>query len=144
MPRTLPTPRPIAAPATAADLGTRRFLFVTGKGGVGKTTFCAALAQALAAQGKRVLVAMPQAKERLSALLGTPPLTSEIALLSPNIWAVNLSPERALYEYGEMILKVKALAKAVFDNKYTRTFFRATPGLYEWAMLGKAWFHTTE
>ncbi len=57
---------------------------------------------------------------------------------------MNLAPERALYEYGEMILKVKALARAVFDNKYTRTFFRATPGLYEWAMLGKAWFHTTE
>jgi anion-transporting ArsA/GET3 family ATPase len=133
-----------AAAGTAAELGTRRFLFVTGKGGVGKTTFCAALGLALAAQGKRVLVAMPQGKERLSALLGTPPLTSEIAQVGNNLWAVNLAPERALYEYGEMILKVKALAKAVFDNKYTRTFFRATPGLYEWAMLGKAWFHTTE
>jgi energy-coupling factor transporter ATP-binding protein EcfA2 len=145
MTRTPSTPRPSAAStSTAAELGTRRFLFVTGKGGVGKTTFCAALALALAAQGKRVLVAMPQGKERLSALLGTPPLTSEIAQVGKNLWAVNLAPERALYEYGEMILKVKALAKAVFDNKYTRTFFRATPGLYEWAMLGKAWFHTTE
>ena len=145
MTRTTSTPRPTAAStSTAAELGTRRFLFVTGKGGVGKTTFCAALALSLAAQGKRVLVAMPQGKERLSALLGTPPLTSEIAQVGKNLWAVNLAPERALYEYGEMILKVKALAKAVFDNKYTRTFFRATPGLYEWAMLGKAWFHTTE
>ena len=144
MTRNPSTPRPSASSSTAAELGTRRFLFVTGKGGVGKTTFCAALALALAAQGKRVLVAMPQGKERLSALLGTPPLTSEIAQVGNNLWAVNLAPERALYEYGEMILKVKALAKAVFDNKYTRTFFRATPGLYEWAMLGKAWFHTTE
>lgn len=145
MTRPLPTPRPSPASAsTAAELGSRRFLFVTGKGGVGKTTFCAALALALAGQGKRVLVAMPQGKERLSALLGSPPLTSEIAQVGNNLWAVNLAPERALYEYGEMILKVKALAKAVFDNKYTRTFFRATPGLYEWAMLGKAWFHTTE
>jgi anion-transporting ArsA/GET3 family ATPase len=144
MTRTPSTPRPSASSSTAAELGTRRFLFVTGKGGVGKTTFCAALGLALAAQGKRVLVAMPQGKERLSALLGSPPLTSEIAQVGKNLWAVNLAPERALYEYGEMILKVKALAKAVFDNKYTRTFFRATPGLYEWAMLGKAWFHTTE
>lgn len=144
MTRNTSTPRPSASSSTAAELGTRRFLFVTGKGGVGKTTFSAALALALAAQGKRVLVAMPQGKERLSALLGSPPLTSEIAQVGNNLWAVNLAPERALYEYGEMILKVKALAKAVFDNKYTRTFFRATPGLYEWAMLGKAWFHTTE
>ncbi len=144
MTRNLSTPGSSAAASTATELGTRRFLFVTGKGGVGKTTFCAALGLALAAKGKRVLVAMPQGKERLSALLGTPPLTSEIAKVGHNLWAVNLAPERALYEYGEMILKVKAVAKAVFDNKYTRTFFRATPGLYEWAMLGKAWFHTTE
>lgn len=144
MTRNLSTPHVSAAMSTSAELGSRRFLFITGKGGVGKTTFSAALALSLAAQGKRVLVAMPLAKERLSALLGTKPLTPEIAELRENLWAVNLSPERALYEYGEMIIKVKAVARAVFDNKYTRTFFRATPGLYEWAMLGKAWFHTTE
>jgi anion-transporting ArsA/GET3 family ATPase len=61
-----------------------------------------------------------------------------------DVWAVNLSPELALREYGEMILKVGPLARAIFENRYTKTFFRATPGLYEWAMLGKAWFHTTE
>jgi anion-transporting ArsA/GET3 family ATPase len=137
---------PDAPPAatTARELGTRRFLFITGKGGVGKTTFSGALGLALAAQGKRVLVAMAHTKERLSALIGTRPIGDEIMELAPNLSAINLSPEKALREYGEMVLKVKAVAKAVFDNKYTKTFFRATPGLYEWAMLGKAWFHTTE
>jgi anion-transporting ArsA/GET3 family ATPase len=134
----------LAKTTLAAELGTRRFLFVTGKGGVGKTTFCGALALSLAARGKRVLVAMTQTKERLSAILGSKPIGDQIMEVSSNIWAVNLSPEVALREYGEMVLKVKAVAKAVFDNKYTKTFFRATPGLYEWAMLGKAWFHTTE
>src|SRR3954469_25382264 len=122
-----------AGPADAR--GERRFLFVTGKGGVGKTTFSGALALALAAQGKRVLVAMAHTKERLSAILGTRPIGDTIVEASPNIWAVNLSPELALREYGEMMLKVKAVARAVFENRYTKTFFRATPGLYEWAML---------
>lgn len=125
-------------------LADRRFLFVTGKGGVGKTTVSGALALALAARNKRVLIAMCHTKERLSAILGTKPIGDEIMQVGDRVWAVNLSPERALREYGEMILKVKALARAVFENKYTKTFFRATPGLYEWAMLGKAWFHTTE
>jgi len=137
-------PRPRVVESTAEELGRRRFLFVTGKGGVGKTTFSGALALALAARGKRVLVAMCHAKERLSAILGTPPIGQEVTQVSEKVWAVNISPELALREYGEMVLKVGALARAVFENKYTRTFFRATPGLYEWTMLGKAWFHTTE
>jgi anion-transporting ArsA/GET3 family ATPase len=126
------------------DLGRRRFLFVTGKGGVGKTTFSAALAVALAARGKRVLVALCNTKERLSAIMGTPPIGDEVVRLADNIWSVNISPEKALAEYGAMVLKVRAVANAVFDNRYTKAFFRAVPGLYEWAMLGKAWFHTTE
>jgi anion-transporting ArsA/GET3 family ATPase len=32
----------------------------------------------------------------------------------------------------------------LFDNKYVRTFFRAVPGMQEWSLLGKAWWHTTE
>jgi len=126
------------------ELGRRRFLFVTGKGGVGKTTFSAALAVALAREGKRVLVALCNTKERLSAVMGTKPIGDEIMQLSPGVWGVNISPDKALTEYGEMVLKVRTVASAVFDNRYTKAFFRAVPGLYEWAMLGKAWFHTTE
>ncbi len=126
------------------DLGRRRFLFITGKGGVGKTTFSAALAVALAREGKRVLVALCNTKERLSAIMGTKPIGDDLMPLTEGVWAVNISPEKALVEYGEMVLKVRSVAHAVFDNRYTKSFFRAVPGLYEWAMLGKAWFHTTE
>ena len=126
------------------DLGKHRFLFVTGKGGVGKTTVSAALATAMASRGKRVLIAMCHTKERLSAILGTPPIGDQVVSVAPGIWAVNMKPEVALREYGEMVIKVKAISNAVFSNQYITAFFRAVPGLYEWAMLGKAWFHTTE
>jgi anion-transporting ArsA/GET3 family ATPase len=127
-----------------AALDDRRFLFVTGKGGVGKTTVCAALALAMAGRGKRVLVAMCGPHERLSALLGRPPIGHDIAEVGERVWATKIEPERAVQEYGEMVLKVRAVARAVFENRYTAGFFRAVPGLYDWAMLGKAWFHTTE
>jgi len=126
------------------QLGSRRFLFVTGKGGVGKTTVTAALALALAARGKRVLVALCDAHERLSAILGTTPIDHEIAELIPGVWATRIEPARAMREYGALVLKVRTLARAVFDNRYTKAFLRAVPGLYEWAQLGKAWYHTTE
>jgi anion-transporting ArsA/GET3 family ATPase len=130
--------------ASIPNLESRRFLFVTGKGGVGKTTLSAALALSLAARGRRVLIAMCHTKERLSAILGTPPVGNQVTRLAPGVWGVNIDPELALTEYGHLVLKVRSLTNAVFNNRYTKTFFRAVPGLHEWAMLGKAWFHTTE
>ncbi len=136
-PATTPLPKP-------AGLETKRFLIVTGKGGVGKTTVCAAEALALAAKGKRVLVCMCNAKERLSAMFGSELIGSDIKNVANNVWAVNMDPELALAEYGMMALHSKTAFKLLFDNKYVRTFFRAVPGMSEWTMLGKAWWHTTE
>jgi len=132
------------AKSVAEELGTRRFLFVTGKGGVGKTTVCAALSLALAARGKRVLVTMCNAKERLSSILGTRPIGHDVVEVAPNVFAVNMLPERALQEYGAMVIKSETVAKLIFESKIVSAFFRAVPGLFEWSMLGKAWFHTTE
>jgi len=127
-----------------STLADKRFVLVTGKGGVGKTTVCAAEALALAAKGKRVLVAMCNAKERLSVMLGVPPIGSDVVKVADDVWAVNIEPERALEEYGTLVLHSRALYKTLFDNRYVRVFLRAVPGMHEWAMLGKAWWHTTE
>ncbi|HHH10955.1 MAG TPA: anion-transporting ATPase, partial [Sorangium sp.] len=125
-------------------LDSRRFLFVTGKGGVGKTTVCAALALALAGRGKRVLIAMTGVQERLSSLLGSAAIGHDIQRVATNVWASKMEPEQAMEEYGLLVLKVRALSRRLFDNKYTNGFFRAVPGLFDWALLGKAWYHTTE
>ena len=127
-----------------SPLDRRRFLFVTGKGGAGKTTVSAALALALAAQGKRVLLSTSGAKERVSELVGGPPLTTSISPLTDNIWGVLLTPEVALREYGALVLGSEKLVKVLFDNKYVEGFFNGAPGLREWALLGKAWYHATE
>jgi anion-transporting ArsA/GET3 family ATPase len=129
------------AMSTLAD---KRFVLVTGKGGVGKTTLCAAEALALSAKGKRVLVAMCNAKERLSTMLGSPPIGPRVAQVADNVWAVNMRPDEALEEYGTLVFHSRALYRALFDNRYVRAFLRAVPGMQEWSMLGKAWWHTTE
>lgn len=125
-------------------LSDRRFLFVTGKGGVGKTTVTAALALSLAEQGKRVLVAMCGAHERLSAILGTPSIGHDMVEVRERIWATKIDPDRAMEEYGQLVIQVRALTRIVFDNDVTRSLFRAIPGIHGWAMLGKAWYHSTE
>jgi anion-transporting ArsA/GET3 family ATPase len=122
----------------------RRFLFITGKGGVGKTTMTAALATALAARGLRVLVTVCGVKERLSTLLDAPPLTASITVLRENVWGVRLVSEVALREYGTLKLRNRVLVDAIFDSKYVSGFLSGTPGLKEWSLLGKAWYHATE
>jgi anion-transporting ArsA/GET3 family ATPase len=126
------------------SLETRRFVFVTGKGGAGKTTLTAALALALAARGKKVLVATSRAQHRLAELLGSGAFTTEIQPIGENLWGVYLVPEVALREYGALVLKSRRLVTLLFDNRYAEGFFHGAPGLREWALLGKAWFHTTE
>ncbi len=121
-----------------------RFVFVTGKGGVGKTSVAAARAIAYAKEGKRVLIAMCNAKERLSDLFASAPIGADIVVVAPNISAVNMDPARAMEEYGMLALRSKMLYGILFDNKFVRAFFKAVPGIQEWTLLGKAWFHTTE
>jgi anion-transporting ArsA/GET3 family ATPase len=126
------------------DFLARRFLFVTGKGGVGKTTVVAALAERFAREGKRVLVAETSPKERISTLFGRGSLPTQITELSPRLFGVLLDADVALKEYGTLVLKSERLVGALFDNKLVRGFFHGAPGLKEWAALGKAWYHSTE
>jgi anion-transporting ArsA/GET3 family ATPase len=121
-----------------------RFLFVTGKGGVGKTTVCAALARRFAQDGRRVLLAVSGSEQRFSTLLGARAIGPTISEVAPRISAVLLKPEVAFREYGTLVLKSERLANALFDNKYVQGFLRGAPGLKEWAMLGKAWYHAIE
>jgi len=122
----------------------RRFLFVTGKGGVGKTTVCAALGSALAQAGRRVLIATAGAEERLSAVLDVPPIGGQVVEVQPNLYGVFITPREAMSEYGAMVLKSRLAYTPLFDNKYVTNFFEAVPGLREWAVLGRSWYLANE
>ncbi len=135
---------PVPAANLVANPLARRFLFVTGKGGVGKTTVVAALASRLSREGRRVLVAETRKKEHLSALFGRANLPTQITELSPRLFGVLLDADVALKEYGALVLKSERLVAALFDNKLVHGFFQGAPGLKEWAALGKAWYHSTE
>jgi len=122
-----------------------RFVILSGKGGVGRTTVAAALARAAAARGKRVLIAQTDAVERLGHMLGHPtPVPAHVTPLVAGIWAVNMTPRESLHEYALMVLRYEAVYRALFDNRFVRGFLSAIPGLDAHAMLGKAWWHTTE
>ena len=122
----------------------KRLLVVAGKGGVGRTTVAAALAAAAARHGKRVLLCQTKSKERLSTLFGVPEVGTDIVRLRERLYAVNMTPRAALREYGAMVLRSEFVAKQVLENKVSRTFLKAVPGLEDYAMLGKVWFHAVD
>jgi anion-transporting ArsA/GET3 family ATPase len=122
----------------------RRFILVVGKGGVGRSTVAAAIAGARAAQGKRTLLYETSANDRFGDYFARPPVGTVASELAPNLWAINATPASALSEYGLMILRWKSVYEMVFENRVTKAFLRAIPGLDDYALLGKAWFHATE
>jgi hypothetical protein len=123
----------------------RRFIVISGKGGVGRTTVAAALARAAADSGKRVLLAQASGAERLGRLFGrVSPVGTDVVTVAPGIDAVNMTPQSALHEYGLMMLRSELVYRALFENRAVRGFLGAIPGLDAYAMLGKAWYHTTE
>ena len=123
----------------------QRFIVLSGKGGVGRTTVAAALARAVAKTGRRVLIAQTDSVERLGKMLGQPgPIGSKVRPVAPNIDAVNMTPEESLHQYALLVLKYETVYRAVFANRAVRGFLSAIPGLDAYAMLGKAWWHTTE
>ncbi len=126
------------------QLSDRRLILVAGKGGVGRSTVAAAIASKLAASGKKTLLFETNANDRFGSYFDKPPVGTEIVSLAPNLWAVNTNPAAALAEYGMMILKFRSVYEMVFENRITRAVLRAIPGLDDYALLGKAWYHTEE
>ncbi|MEI7704160.1 MAG: ArsA-related P-loop ATPase [Deltaproteobacteria bacterium] len=122
---------------SGSDLLDRRLVVVTGKGGVGKSTVSAALAVLAARRGKRVLVAEVDARERVAPMLGGRPTGPVVRPVLPGISTVNVDPRHALEEYALLVVKVRALYQAVFENRVVRFFLRAVPSLAETLMLGK-------
>jgi anion-transporting ArsA/GET3 family ATPase len=122
----------------------RRLIIVLGKGGVGRSTVAAAIAGQLARAGKRTLLYETNANDRFGHYFDQPAVGTQPSQLAPNLWAVNATPASALEEYGLMILRWKSVYEMVFENRVTKAFLRAIPGLDDYALLGKVWFHTTE
>lgn len=121
-----------------------RLLVVGGKGGVGKTTVAIALALAAARAGRRVLLAQFESQADAGTILGRASVSTEVASLGERLDAVNMTPRASLREFGMLVFRMRAIQRAVMENRMVRHFLRAIPGLDDYAMLGKAWHHTTE
>lgn len=118
----------------------RKLLFVTGKGGVGKTTIAAGLGVLAADHGKRTLVCEVDAKGNLSDFFEAGPTGFEPTEVHDGLHAMSMNTEESLKEYLSLQLKIPVLARI---GPLARTFdfvANAAPGVKEILTVGKlAW-----
>jgi anion-transporting ArsA/GET3 family ATPase len=125
------------------DLLTRRLLFVTGKGGVGKTSVAAALAHLSCRSGLRTLVCEMDAKGALAAAFDTTPLEFEPRQIDHDLYAMQMNTEDSLREYLRLV-KVPLVGRI---GPLARTFdfvADAAPGVKEILAVGKLAYEVRE
>ena len=116
-----------------------RTVFVTGKGGVGKSTVAAALAQAWRDAGARTLLVEIEGQASAAALLSSRTIGYEPTPLAEHLAAMRISLNDALKEYARLRLKVKLVADRLVNNPIIDQFAQAAPGFRELLVLGKLW-----
>jgi anion-transporting ArsA/GET3 family ATPase len=117
----------------------RRLIYVTGKGGVGRSTVCAALGIAAAARGRRAIVCEVAGQDRLSRPFGREPRAGdEVAELADGLWGVSIDPQTALREFLSRLLASRTLSRLLVESQAFAYFAAAAPGTREIATLGKA------
>ena len=122
----------------------RRLLFVTGKGGTGKTTAAAALADLAVRAGKRVLVVEMDAKGAIAAAFEVPSLGFEPTEASPGLWLMAMNTEDSLREYLRVVARVPLVGRI---GPLARTFdfvADAAPGVKEILAIGKVCWEVRE
>ena len=117
----------------------KRLVFVTGKGGVGKSTVSLALALAAAREGKRTILCEVAAQEHLSHVFHRSQVGFREVEMRENLWAISIDPDEAMREYVLLQLKVKAMRDLLFRSRIFSYLAAATPGLKELVTIGKIW-----
>ncbi len=133
----------------------RRLIFVTGKGGVGKSTVAVALGMVAAREGLRTIVAEVGGDDRVARAVGggvgrggtgrsgagrgggEAEGQAEELQIAPHLFTISIDPQRAMEEY----LRVKGgpLGQALGHSRLFQALAMATPGMRELLTIGKVW-----
>ena len=117
----------------------RDLIYVTGKGGVGKTTVSAAIGLAAAAQGRTTIVCEVAEQHHMSRAFQQAGVGRDHeARLAEGLYAITVDPQRALEEWLSRQVGGSAL-KVLTRSSAFQYFVAAAPGAKELITIAKVW-----
>lgn len=115
----------------------QKLIFVVGKGGVGRTTVSASLAQHYAQKGESVLLVQWALKDAIAPIYSIPNCTHKESNTPHQYKVMNFSASEAIREYFVEHLKMKLIYNVVIENKHVQRLIHAAPGVQELFFLGR-------
>jgi len=119
----------------------QKIIFVTGKGGVGKSAVAAAIALKHAQAGQKTLLVELGYQSFYEDYFDLPKVTYQAQSLKKNLDIALWSGPECLKEYARHLLKVESIYKLFFENSVTKALIQVAPALSEISILGKITSH---
>jgi anion-transporting ArsA/GET3 family ATPase len=126
-----------AAPPVDRLLREKALVFVSGKGGAGKTTVAAVLGVAAAERGRRTIVCELAGAAHLAPAFGLPVGMGRETRLADRLWCVTLDPREALREWLRRQPGGTLADTVLSRSRAFAHFVEAAPGAKEVVTIGK-------
>jgi anion-transporting ArsA/GET3 family ATPase len=118
-------------------LSSQKILFVSGKGGVGKSLIAAGIARQQVHAGRRVLLVEIGDNSYFRDFFGLERLDYQPQATEMGFDLAMWSGETSLKDYVLFYLKIERVFRLFFENKIMRALINVAPGLNEISILGK-------
>ena len=115
----------------------RQIVFVTGKGGTGKSTISTAIGLAAANSGLETMLIETHGASQIAARFGRSSDHYETRFLAPRLRGLSLTPEACVKDFVIRQVRFSSIYRVVFRNRIMGPFMDAVPGLPDLIQLGK-------